>query len=49
MSKSSWKLPYISNKLFQNRFLENPISNIRRRNSVIPYIFLDKQNKNMHI
>jgi len=45
MTRSSWKLPYISLIFFQNRFLNKPISNIRQRNSLIPYIFIDKKIK----
>lgn len=45
MSRSAWKLPFISKKLFQNRFLNKSVLNIRNRNSVMPYIFLDKQIK----
>lgn len=43
MSRSSWKLPYISSIFFQNRFLNNSVNNIRLRNSVIPTLFVDKR------
>jgi ribosomal protein S19 len=45
MSRSSWKLPYITSNLFQNRFLNKNVSNIRIRNSIIPAIFIDKKIK----
>jgi len=45
MTRSSWKLPYISLIFFQNRFLTKSVSNIRLRNSIIPFIFLDKKIK----
>lgn len=45
MARSSWKLPYISLLFFQKRFLNNYNLNIRLRNSVIPYIFIDKKIK----
>ena len=45
MSRSSWKLPYISSNLFQKRYLNKTNSNIRIRNSVIPTIFIDKKIK----
>jgi len=44
MVKSSWKLPYIHILLFQKRFLKNDV-NINIRNSVIPFIFIDKKIK----
>lgn len=45
MTRSAWKLPYISLMLFQNRFLIKNGLNIRIRNSVIPTIFMDKKIK----
>lgn len=45
MSRSAWKLPYISLIFFQNRFLLKPISNTKIRNSIIPVIFIDKKIK----
>ena len=38
--KSSWKLPYMSQKFFKNKYLNKKIINIRIRNSVIPYNFI---------
>lgn len=45
MARSSWKLPYISLLFFQKRFLNNYNLNVRLRNSVIPYIFIEKKIK----
>lgn len=45
MSRSSWKLPYISLIFFQKRFLTKSLSNIRIRNSIIPSIFIDNKIK----
>jgi ribosomal protein S19 len=45
MTKSSWKLPYISLNFFQNRFLNKSILNIRLRNSFIPINFINKKIK----
>lgn len=45
MSRSAWKLPYISSVFFQKRFLEKSVSNIKIRNSVIPAVFIDKKIK----
>jgi len=44
MVKSSWKLPYIHILLFQKRYLNNDV-NINIRNSVIPFIFIDRKIK----
>jgi ribosomal protein S19 len=44
MSRSAWKLPYISLLFFQNRFLKDKKSfNVRLRNSIIPSIFISKK------
>jgi len=46
MSRSSWKLPYISLLFFKNRFLKNNIIvSVRARNSIIPSLFIDKKIK----
>lgn len=45
MIRSSWKLPYIPLTLFQKRFINNHNLNIRFRNSVIPFIFIEKKIK----
>jgi len=46
MSRSSWKLPYISLLFFKNRFLKNNIIlSTRFRNSMIPSIFIEKKIK----
>ena len=45
MSRSIWKLPYISLFFFQNRILNNKLDKIRHRNSIIPNIFMDKRIK----
>lgn len=46
MSRSSWKLPYISLLFFKNRFLKNNlILSTRSRNSIIPAIFIEKKIK----
>ena len=45
MARSSWKLPYISLLLFRRKFLTKTNLNIKIRNSVIPYIFIDKKIK----
>lgn len=45
MARSSWKLPYISSLFFQRRFLNNLNSNVRLRNSVVPYIFIERKLK----
>ena len=46
MSRSSWKLPYISLLFFKNRFLKNNlIISTRSRNSKIPAIFIEKKIK----
>jgi len=45
MSRSSWKLPYISLLFFKNKFLKNKTLNIRLKHSVIPYKFLNKNIK----
>ncbi len=46
MSRSSWKLPYISLLFFKNRFLKNNITiSTRSRNSMIPTLFAEKKIK----
>jgi len=45
MIRSCWKLPYIPLTLFQKRFLTNYNMNIRFRNSVIPFIFIENKIK----
>jgi len=45
MSRSIWKLPYISLLFFQNRYLKGNIEKIRIRNSIIPSIFMEKRIK----
>jgi len=40
MSRSLWKLPYISLIFFQNRFLKRNDLNVRLRNSFVPAIFV---------
>jgi len=45
MTKSRWKLPYISNSYFQNRFLNKISLNVRSRNSIIPSIFIHEHIK----
>jgi len=46
MTRSSWKLPYISLLFFRNKFLKNNSNrDIRIRNSVIPSLFLEKKIK----
>jgi len=45
MARSSWKLPYISLIFFQKRFFKNDNINIKQRNSIIPFIFIDKKIK----
>jgi ribosomal protein S19 len=45
MSRSVWKLPYISLLFFQNRFLKGSVEKIRIRNSIIPSIFMDNRIK----
>lgn len=45
MIRSSWKLPYIPLTLFQKRFLNKFNLNIRCRNSIIPFIFIEKKIK----
>lgn len=45
MARSSWKLPYIPLILFQKRFLSKNNINLRLRNSIIPYIFIEKKIK----
>jgi len=45
MSRSIWKLPYISLLFFQNRYLKGNIEKIRIRNSIIPSIFIEKRIK----
>jgi ribosomal protein S19 len=45
MNRVKWKLPYISLKLFQNRFLLKNNSKLRIRNSVIPILFIENKIK----
>jgi len=45
MSRSAWKLPYISLLFFQNRFLKGSMEKIRIRNSIIPSIFMENRIK----
>jgi ribosomal protein S19 len=45
MTRSAWKLPYISLIFFQKRFLNRSVNNIRLRNSLIPSIFIEKSIK----
>ena len=45
MTRSSWKLPYISLLFFQNRILKNNLLNIRLRNSLIPIKLINKKIK----
>jgi len=45
MIRSSWKLPYIPLTLFQKRFINNYNLNVRFRNSVIPFIFIERKIK----
>lgn len=45
MIRSLWKLPYISLLLFKKKYLNKTNLNIKLRNSVIPYIFIDKNIK----
>jgi ribosomal protein S19 len=45
MSRSIWKLPYISLLLFKKKFLVKENINIKQRNSNIPTIFINKKIK----
>lgn len=45
MIRSSWKLPYIPLMLFQRRFISRFNLDIRLRNSIIPFIFIDRKIK----
>ena len=46
MSRSSWKLPYISLLFFKNKFFKNNINlEVRVRNSLIPTLFIEKKIK----
>jgi ribosomal protein S19 len=45
MTRSSWKLPYISLIFFQNRFFIKDLLNIRLRNSLIPLNLINKKIK----
>jgi len=45
MSRSAWKLPYISLLFFQNRFFKGSVEKIRIRNSIIPSIFMENRIK----
>jgi len=45
MSRSIWKLPYISLLFFQNRILNGKFDKIRIRNSIIPSIYMEKRIK----
>ena len=45
MSRSTWKLPYISRLFFRNKFLNNKVINIRIKDSIIPYNFIKKNVK----
>lgn len=45
MIKSTWKLPYIPNIFFRNKFLLKKTINIRIKNAIIPYNFLKKNIK----
>lgn len=45
MSRSIWKLPYISLLFFKKKFLQKENLNIKLRNSIIPSIFIDKKIK----
>jgi ribosomal protein S19 len=44
MARANWTLPYIPLILFQKRFLKNNM-NVRFRNSVIPFLFIEKKIK----
>jgi ribosomal protein S19 len=43
--KSTWKLPYIPLILFRKNCLKKKIINLRLKNAIIPFIFLDKKIK----
>lgn len=42
MSRSKWKVPYISNIFFSNFFKKNHMLNIRKRSSTIPSNFVNR-------
>lgn len=43
MSRSAWKIPYISNIFFSNLFKKTKVFNIWQRNSVIPASFANRK------
>jgi ribosomal protein S19 len=45
MTRSSWKLPYISLLFFQNKLFNKPSLNLRLRNSLIPINIINKKIK----
>lgn len=42
MSRSAWKVPYISNLFFSNNYLTSPELPMWHRASIIPYSLLNK-------
>lgn len=45
MSRSIWKVPYIHNIFFSNMLKNKKVFNIWSRNSIIPFIFLNRKFK----
>ena len=45
MSRSTWKLHYISLLFLKNKFMQKKTLNIRTKNSIIPYKFLKRNIK----
>jgi len=45
MSRSLYKLPYISLNFFKNKFKKKNNLNVQKRNSIIPAILIDKKMK----
>ena len=43
MSRSVWKVPYISNIFFSNLFKKTKVFNIWQRSSIIPNSFLNRK------
>lgn len=41
--RSSWKIPYINPKYFENSFLKKRVFHIRYKNSVISHNFIDRK------
>jgi len=45
MSRSAWKIPFISNIFFSNLFKKNKVFNIWQRSSMIPALLVNKKFK----